>query len=113
MIFALLCLAALAVGAAFLLRKPKGRNPFAEDHRRPRDARVLDPETRNKRLKQGYRKDLVPADLDAIVVGAKRRGGEGLEEGWRHGRKKERKEKERDRQRPEGLKEAKLCECRW
>lgn len=53
----------------FVLRKPSGRNPFETDSRRPVSALEHDLKVRNKRLKQGYRKDLVPDAIDAIVIG--------------------------------------------
>jgi hypothetical protein len=58
---------------------------------------VLDQEVRNKRLKQGYRKDLVPDNLDAIVIGKPAGAKEERERGRETNRDAKRDEKERER----------------
>ncbi|KAL8584777.1 hypothetical protein ACOMHN_035696 [Nucella lapillus] len=53
----------------FIGLKP-GRNPFAVDHRRPKEPLVIDPQARDAVLKQRFKQTKVPENLDAIVVGS-------------------------------------------
>jgi len=48
----------------------KPRNPFQEDARVPRRPYVHDQKKRDQVLKQGFSREKVPSDLDAIVIGS-------------------------------------------
>ncbi|PVD31233.1 hypothetical protein C0Q70_06645 [Pomacea canaliculata] len=47
-----------------------GRNPFATDSRKPREPLVTDPHARDAVLKQRFKQNKVPDNLDAIVIGS-------------------------------------------
>ncbi|XP_070205983.1 all-trans-retinol 13,14-reductase-like [Littorina saxatilis] len=47
-----------------------GRNPFAVDHRKPKEKLVVDPQARDAVLKQRFKPAKIPEDLDVIVIGS-------------------------------------------
>lgn len=66
-------ISAAVVGGALLIwwmLKPRTRNPFSKDERKPRKGYVHDQKERSKVLKQGFSKDKVPEGLDAILIGS-------------------------------------------
>merc|ERR1712130_300439 len=66
-------ISAAVVGGALIIwwmLKPRTRNPFSKDERKPRKGYVHDQKERSKVLKQGFSKDKVPEGLDAILIGS-------------------------------------------
>ena len=45
-------------------------NPFAQDDRHPRKPYVIDQRKRDEVIKQTFNPDVVPQDLDAIMIGS-------------------------------------------
>ncbi|KAL7860890.1 hypothetical protein AOLI_G00172390 [Acnodon oligacanthus] len=61
----------LVVGAALFIRKTLWKDSiFSEDSLRPPAPLVTDEKQRDAVLKKGFRRDHIPADLDAVVIGS-------------------------------------------
>ncbi|XP_036446446.1 all-trans-retinol 13,14-reductase-like [Colossoma macropomum] len=61
----------LVVGAALFVRKTLWKaSIFSEDSLRPPAPLVTDEKQRDAVLKKGFRRDRIPADLDAVVIGS-------------------------------------------
>ncbi|XP_041350180.1 all-trans-retinol 13,14-reductase-like [Gigantopelta aegis] len=67
-VFLLYCFI-VSVSVFFGGSKP-GRNPFREEHIRPRKPLVTDKKARDAVLKQRFKQSKIPSDLDAIVIGS-------------------------------------------
>ncbi|XP_015457097.2 all-trans-retinol 13,14-reductase [Astyanax mexicanus] len=65
-----LCCVLLLGSALFIRRKLWSDSVFSEECLRPPAPLVMDQKQRDEVLKQGFRRDRVPADLDAVVVGS-------------------------------------------
>ncbi|CAH1277367.1 RETSAT [Branchiostoma lanceolatum] len=69
----LLVLAVALIAVVFMVtsnRKPRGKNPFATDCRRPPAPLVTDQSARDRVIKNGFVIKKVPETLDAVVVGS-------------------------------------------
>ncbi|BFZ18241.1 hypothetical protein BsWGS_21280 [Bradybaena similaris] len=65
--------ASIAVFITFriiLFRRRRGRNPLQHDHRRPPEPFVLDARLRDAVLKDRFKTDKVPTNVDVIIIGS-------------------------------------------